>query len=204
MHLELIRKLDNVFTEFGALQLQPSTIFFNEAKPWANCPPTILSQFMIKPINLPIKLLVPHIVHVTVVTVPSGLKANSAVLVAVMGFKNSNLNLMKPSGWLSIIVMLPTPTLLFPDQCMIAPVPVWGPSKVFVASGSSFAQGDQASHCFRSLTRTKMVAAGAAIFSERLIRKSEGCRATIIRSNPIATTMRIRMILNITNAPGKR
>ena len=108
---------------------------FNDAKPWSNCPPTILSQFISKPINLPIKLLVPYILHVTVVCSPSEEKENSAVLFAVIGFKNCRLNLMKPSGLLSIMVIVPAPTLLFPAHRIIAPVPAWEPSNEYLAAG---------------------------------------------------------------------
>jgi len=40
---------------------------FNAAKPFSNWPPTIFSQFMIKPYSLAHELFFPYIVHVTVV-----------------------------------------------------------------------------------------------------------------------------------------
>ena len=44
------------------------------------------------------------------------------------------------------------PTLSLPSQAMIVPAPEGGPSNVTLAFGSSLAQGDHASHLWKSLT----------------------------------------------------
>jgi|GEM_PF-6259665 len=68
------------------------------------------------------------------------------------GFKNSSLILIKSLGRLSVIVMLPSPTSLFPAHLKMAPIPADRPSKVTLAAGSSFADGDQASQLWKSFT----------------------------------------------------
>src|SRR5262249_16526223 len=72
----------------------------------------------------------------------------------------------------------PEPISLLPAQAKTAPSPADGPSKAVFALGSSFAQGDLASHLWKSFTCAKTADAGAAIVAERAIRYSEGCSAT--------------------------
>src|SRR6266511_4423308 len=64
--------------------------------------------------------------------------------------------------------------LLLPAQAKTAPSPAEAPSKAVLALGSSFAQGDHASHCWKSFTWAKTSGAGAAIVAERATRYSEG------------------------------
>src|SRR5919204_2193409 len=92
------------------------------------------------------KLFCPNMAQVTAVRLPSGLNVNSAVLVPAIGCTKSSLILMRSAGRLSVTVMRPSPTLLLPAQAKTAPSPADAPSKVVLALGSSFAQGDHASH----------------------------------------------------------
>jgi hypothetical protein len=71
-------------------------------------------------------------------------------------------------GWLSMMVILPWPTLLLPDHAMDAPRPSAAPENVGVAFGSSLAHGDHASHLCRSLTCGKTFSGDAEIFNERV------------------------------------
>src|ERR1700761_3637175 len=95
---------------------------------------------------LPMKDWGPCMLQVTAVWLPWGLKVNSTVLVPTNGFRNSILIRMNSLGRLSRMVMTPAPTLLFPSQRKIAPVPEGEPSNEFFTEGSSLAQGDQACH----------------------------------------------------------
>src|SRR5262249_48281658 len=78
-----------------------------------------------------------------------------------------------------------------------APSPADGPSKVVFALGSSFAQGDHASHLWKSFTCAKTSGAGAAIVADRAIRYSEGCRATKAANAATIATRAIRIFRNI-------
>src|SRR5713226_5813888 len=98
------------------------------ARPCSNWPPTILSQFMNRPTALERKLFLPYMLQVTAVWLPSGLKVNSAVLLALKGFKKSSLNRTNTFGRLSMTVMRPSPILLLPDHANAAPTPAAGPS----------------------------------------------------------------------------
>ena len=73
-------------------------------------------------------------------------------------------------GLLSVIVIVPAPTLSLPSHLNDAPGPDCGPENVTLAFGSSFAQGDQSSHWRRSFTCGKIFAAGAQITVERVRR----------------------------------
>src|SRR6266480_5887826 len=101
--------------------------------------------------------------HVTAVRPPSGLNANSAVLVAAKGLTNSSLIRTSSFGRLSVIVMRPSPTLPLPDH---------------------------ASQLWKSFTWANTAAAGAAIVVLRVIWNSEGCRAasTATTATTSATT----------------
>src|SRR5438445_13642012 len=112
--------------------------------------------------------------HVTAVRSPAGLNVNSAVLVAAKGFTNSSLILTSSLGRLSVIVMRPSPTLLFPAHANIAPWPAGAPSNEFFAAGSSFAHGDHACPSGKSLTRGRTAGAGAEIVGLRSPRDSGG------------------------------
>src|SRR5690242_17382442 len=93
---------------------------------------------------------------------------NSAVLVALNGFRNSNLKRINSPARLSVMDMLPSPIFLLPAQRMTAPTPSDGPSKTLFAFGSSLAHGDQASHLCRSLTCGKTFVGGAFSIAERV------------------------------------
>ena len=82
---------------------------------------------MKRPIALLTKLFVPDMVHVTTVWPPSGLKVNSAMFVPLKGLRKSSRNRTNWPGWLSVMVMLPAPTLLLPSQAKLAPTPSGGP-----------------------------------------------------------------------------
>src|SRR5262252_3239073 len=124
------------------------------------------------------KLFWPNMAHVTAVRSPSGLNVNSAVLVPAIGCTKSSLILMSSAGRLWVSIMRPSPISLLPAQAKTAPSPADEPSKVVFALGSSFAQGDHASHLWKSFTWAKTSDAGAAIVADRAIRYSEGCSAT--------------------------
>lgn len=55
------------------------------------------------------------------------------------------------------MVILPAPTFLSPSHAKAEPVPVSGPSNVFLQFGSSFAHGDQLYHLRRSFTSGKIL-----------------------------------------------
>src|SRR5215475_6672728 len=140
------------------------------------------------------KLFWPNMAHVTAVRSPSGLNVNSAVLVPAIGCTKSSLILMSSAGRLWVSVMRPSPIWLLPAQAKTTPSPADGPSKVVFALGSSFAQGDHASHLWKSFTWAKTWDAGAAIVADRATRYSEGCRATNAAN---AATRAIRIFSNI-------
>src|SRR5262249_4477810 len=62
-----------------------------------------------------------------------------------------------------------------------------------LAVGSSFAQGDQASQLWKSLTCLKTSAGGAEIVVARTIRKSSGCMATTPAKTTTTPASRKRM-----------
>src|SRR6516162_3135179 len=93
--------------------------------------------------------------------------------------------------------MRPSPIWLLPAQAKTAPSPADGPSKVVFALGSSFAQGDHASHLWKSFTWAKTSDAGAAIVADRAIRYSEGRRATNAANAATIATRAIRIFRNI-------
>src|ERR1017187_4810006 len=92
------------------------------------------------------------------------------MLVAANGFRNSSLIRIRSCGRLSVIVMLPSPTLLFPAHEYFAPIPAAAPSYVFFIAGSSFPHGFHASHLRKSFTCANTTAAGAATVPLRVIR----------------------------------
>src|SRR5271155_3671619 len=100
------------------------------------------------------------------------MKVNSAVFVPLNGLRKSSLILISSPGTLSRMVMVPSPTLLLPDQVKMAPVPAGAPSKTFFAAGSSFAHGDQAFQLWKSLIWAKIAAGGAVIFADLTTAKS--------------------------------
>src|SRR5687767_10654316 len=107
-------------------------------------------MFMNRHIALPTKLFSPDMVHVTSVPPPlpppCGANVNSAVLVPAMGLKNSMLMRTSSPGRLSVIVIFPSPTSLFPTHEYTAPTPAVGPSYVFFIAGSTLSHGFHASH----------------------------------------------------------
>src|SRR5436305_1929377 len=99
-------------------------------------------------------------------------------------------------GLLSVMVMLPSPTSLLPDQRKRAPLPDVGPSKEFWQFGSIFVQGDQGSQRWKSLTSAKTAAGGAAIVADRATWKSAGCTATTMARMPISATRPSRTLVS--------
>src|SRR5262249_16350535 len=93
--------------------------------------------------------------------------------------------------------MRPSPISLLPAQAKTAPSPADGPSNVVFALGSSFAQGDHASHLWKSFTWAKTSDAGAAIVADRTTRYSEGCRATNAANAATTAARAIRIFSNI-------
>src|SRR5215467_12679983 len=94
--------------------------------------------------------------------------------------------------------------VLLPAQAKTAPSPADGPSKVVFALGSSFAQGDHASHLRKSFTCAKTWDAGAAIVADRAIRYSEGCRATNAANAATTAARAIRIFRTIEPPPLQR
>src|SRR4029077_18014772 len=113
---ERISRGDVLLLKKGYFFAAVSATDFIWPSPWSNCPPIILSIFITRPIALVIKFFLPVMFHVTVVWFPCGWKVNSAVLVAANGFMNSSLIRTRSLGWLSMIVMRPSTTLLLPTQ----------------------------------------------------------------------------------------
>src|SRR5215831_5022044 len=143
------------------------------------------------------KLFWPNMAQVTAVRSPSGLNVNSAVLVPAIGCTKSSWILMSSAGRLWVSVMRPSPIFLLPAQAKTAPSPADEPSKVVFALGSSFAQGDHASHLWKSFTWAKTSDAGAAIVADRAIRYSEGCSATNAANAATIATRAIRIFRTI-------
>src|SRR5262245_39886914 len=146
---------------------------------------------------LEIKLFWPDMAHVIPVRSPSGLNVNSAVLVPAIGLTKSSLILMNSVGRLWVSVMRPWPISLLPVQAKTAPSPAAGPSKVVLALGSRFAQGDHASHLWKSFTCANTSGAAAAIVADRAIRYSEGCRATNAAKAAMTAAKAMRIFRNI-------
>src|SRR5205085_1086811 len=80
---------------------------------------------------------------------------------------------------------------------MDEPVPAGGPSKEFFAAGSSFAQGDHASHLWRSFTWSNTAPGGAVMRAERVRRKSAGCRAATMRNTITRIAKVIRILMSM-------
>src|SRR5262249_53747746 len=116
------------------------------ASPFSKSPPTILSMSITRQKPFSMNERCPDMLHVTFVPLPSGLNANSAVLVASNGFINSSLICNISAGLLCRIVIRPLPTSLFPSHSDTAPCPLAAPEYVYLQLGSSFAHGDHASH----------------------------------------------------------
>jgi hypothetical protein len=92
------------------------------------------------------------------------------LLVPANGFTKSVLMRIRSLGRLSVIVIVPAPTLSLPSHVNTAPWPAGAPANATFALGSTFAQGDQSSHRCRSFTCGKIAAAGAPIVVERVRR----------------------------------
>src|SRR3954471_21714566 len=131
------------------------------ARPCSNCGPTILSQSMNRLMALVMKLFLPVMVQVIFVLSPTGLRVKSVSFTPAKGRTNSRRIRTWSLGTLSVIVMFPAPMFLLPSQAHLAPSPPGGPSNVDFALGSILAQGDQASHLWKSLSWAK-TAEGAA------------------------------------------
>src|SRR6266478_3448340 len=102
-----------------ALGAASATVFI-AASPLSNWSPIIRSMLMTRWIALAMKFLSPVMLHVTMVRspsgVPSGLNVNSATLVPAKGFTNSSLTRIRSLGWLSTIVIRPSPTSWLPTH----------------------------------------------------------------------------------------
>ena len=92
------------------------------------------------------------------------------MLVPANGFTKSVRVATRSFGLLSVIVIVPAPTLSLPSHLNEAPGPDCGPENVTLAFGSSFAQGDQSSHSAQVVHVREDGAAGAAITVERVRR----------------------------------
>ena len=120
-------------------------------------------MLMNRQIALPMKLCVPLMVQITLVRSPALEKTKSELLVPSNGLTKSVRVATRRFGLLSVMVIVPAPTLSLPSQRNEAPGPACGPENVTLAFGSSFAQGDQFSHLRRSFTCANTAARGAAI-----------------------------------------
>src|SRR5258708_1623942 len=107
-------------------------------------------------------------------------------------------------GRLSISVMVPSPTSLLPDHLKMAPVPSDGPSKEFLAAGSSFAQGDQACQLWKSFTCANTSDGGAEIVAVRVTRNSAGCMATTTTNTTTIAASARRVFLNFEKFPPRQ
>src|SRR4051812_11235362 len=143
---------------------------FNRINPFSKSGPTVRSMLITRHIALPMKLCLPDMVQITLVRLAWSEKMNSESLVPPNGLAKSVRMRTRSFGLLSVMVMVPAPTLSLPDQWNIAPEPAAGPSNETLAFKSSFAQGDQSSHWRRSLTCGKISAADVAIVVERVRR----------------------------------
>src|SRR5262249_13309596 len=94
-------------------------------------------------IALPMKVCVPNMLQITLVCPPCSENTKSALLVPANGLVKSVRVATRRFGLLSVIVMVPAPTLSLPSHRKEAPGPDCGPENVTLAFGSSFAQGDQ-------------------------------------------------------------
>src|SRR5688572_15058431 len=123
-----------------------STVVFICASPRSKSRPIIRSgPPMTRQNAFAMKLsFLPLIVQVTAVPDPAGAKSNTVSAVDSKGRTNASLILTCLAGWLSTMVMLPSPTLSLPDHLKTAPLPEVDPSKATLDFGSSLAQGDQA------------------------------------------------------------
>jgi len=75
--------------------------------------------------------------------------------------------------------------------------PDGAPSKAFFAAGSFLAQGDHASHLWKSFTCEKTTAGGAEIVADRTTRKSEGWSATTPANSTTTTASPTRIFTTI-------
>src|SRR5215467_1070437 len=151
------------------------------ARPCSNWGPTIFSQSMKRLMAFPMKPFLPDMVHVTFVLSPMGFKVKRVSLTPANGRTNSRRILTRSFGALSTISILPAPTSLLPSQANLAPLPLEAPSKEFLQLGSSLAQGDHASHLWKSLSWLKTAVGVAAMVAERDTLKSDGRVAMKIR-----------------------
>src|SRR3954463_2246015 len=97
-------------------------------------------------IALPMKFCLPLMVQITFVWPPASENTKSALLVPANGRAKSVRVAMRVFGLLSVIAIVPAPTLSLPFHANDAPTPDCGPKNITLASGSSFTQGDQSSH----------------------------------------------------------
>src|SRR5215813_9725850 len=139
--------------------------------------------------------------HVTTVRLPSGTNLNSAMLVPANGRMKSRRSLTRSFGRLSVMVMRPSPTSLFPDHQKAAPVPAGAPSYAVFAAGSALSQGDHASQLWRSFTCANTCSGGAEIVVVRATRKLAGCHATTTSSTTAIKARVMRIFASIDNRP---
>src|SRR5207237_9347173 len=95
------------------------------------------------------------------------------------------------------MVMLPAPTFLLPSQRKSAPLPRAWPSDVDFASGSILAQGDQASHLWKSLTCANTADGGADMVAERVTLNVDGRVAMKMANSTTTTAIPMSMLRNM-------
>src|SRR3954470_1996921 len=147
-----------------------STAAFNCASPFSKSGPSILSMDTNRHIALPMKFCLPNMLQITLVWPPASENTKSELLVPAKGRVKSVRVAMRSFGLLSVIAIVPAPTLSLPSHANEAPTPDCGPENIILALGSSFAQGDQSSHLLRSFTCANTAAAGAAMIVWRVRR----------------------------------
>src|ERR1700722_10481437 len=117
---------------------------------------------------------------------------------------NSSLMRINSEARVSISVMRPWPTLLFPDHKNCDPTSPGAPSKSFLQAGSILAHGDQGCQLWKSFTWANTVTGGAFIVVERVIRKSFGRMDTMTMNRTIIAATVINIGISIVVLFGAR
>src|SRR3954449_5172633 len=127
----------------------PSLTCFSCASPFSTSGPSVCSMLVNRHIALPMKFCLPNMLQITLVCPPASENTKSELLEPSNGRVKSVRVAMRTFGLLSVIVIVPAPTLSLLSHVNVAPGPACGPENVTFAFGSSFAQGDQSSHFLR-------------------------------------------------------
>jgi hypothetical protein len=152
-------------------------------------------MFIKRPTALVVKLYLPVMSQVTSVSFPFGRNVNSTGLSHAKGLTNCNRIRIISHGLLSVIVVFPAPTWLFPDHWYSAPTPSGGPAYVFLIFGSYLSQGDHFGQCRKSFTSGKIADGSAAIDIERVTRNGPGRLEMNTANRPIMTTSPIKTLM---------